>query len=282
MPTLTPQQVEDAARAMPDHTLATSFLAPDARGRVVALILFAYEISRARSVVSEAGLGAIRLQWWRDTIDQIYNGQVVRAQPTAIALAGAVHEASLPRALFDAMIEGYELELQAMPFQTWQQLEHYLDQTHGNLARLSLLAAGLPAITTALDQAARQVGIAWGLAQLVATTPTWLQRRCLWLPHDAIQGLDPEQLFAGQVDGATQGAFAAVIDRIQQARDEASRSLKRAKLGNSFPVLAHACLARDKANRAMPKIGKLWATRANASLLQRQIRMTLAVALERI
>lgn len=282
MPTLTPQQVEDAARAMPDHTLATSFLEPQARARVVLLLLFTHEISRARSVVSEAGLGAIRLQWWRDTIEQIYTGQVLRAQPTAVALAGVIQEAGLPRALFDEMIEGYEKELAAMPFQTWAQLERYLDLTHGNLARLSLLAAGLPAITTVIDLAARQVGVAWGLAHLIATTPSWLDRRGVWLPHDAIKDLDLEQLFAGQVDGATRVALGIVVARLQRARDDAMKSLKQAKLGNCFPVLAHACLARDKASRAIPKPGSAWVTRPNASLLQRQIRITGAVAFEQI
>lgn len=282
MPTLTPQQVEDAARAMPDHTLATSFLEPQARARVVSLLLFAHEISRARSVVSEAGLGAIRLQWWRDTIEQIYAGQVVRAQPTATALASAIHEAGLPRALLDEMIEGYEMELTAMPFQAWAQLERYLDLTHGNLARLSLLAAGLPAITTSIDQAARQVGIAWGLAHLIATLPSWFERRSLWLPLDATEKLDHEALFSGQVNGATRVVLGLVVARLKRARDAANKSLKQAKLGNCFPVLAHACLARDKANRAIPKQGSVWATRPNAGLLQRQFRITGAVAFEQI
>ena len=179
MPTLSPQQVEDAARFMPDRTLATSFLEPDARARVIALILFAYEIARARSVVSEAGLAAIRLQWWRDTIEQIYSGQIVRAQPTAIALAGAIQEANLPQNLFMAMVDGHERELEPFPFAMWQDLESYLDATQGNFIRLSLLASGLPAITTPIDEAARQAGIASGLAHLLRVMPQWSQRRSM-------------------------------------------------------------------------------------------------------
>jgi phytoene/squalene synthetase len=282
MPTLTPDQIEDAARAMPDHTLATSFLEPDARARVMALILFAYEIARARAVVSEAGLAAIRLQWWRDTVDQIYSGKVVRAQPTAIALAGAIKEANLPRNLLDAMIDGHAQELETIPFATWADVETYLDATFGNLNRMSLLASGLPAITRGAEEVARQAGIAWGLAHLLRTTPLWASRRCLWLPTEVCGGLDFESIFAGNVSTALQQLMRAAQNRISGARKHANHALQSANLGSHFPVLAPATLAKRLATQAIPKAGPSWQIRSEVTLLERQIRITAAVALGRI
>ena len=278
MPTLTQEQVEGAARALPDHTLATSFLEPDARARIIALILFSHEISRARAVVSEAGLAAIRLHWWRDTLDQIYAGNVVRAQPIALALAGAVQEANLPRVLLDAMIDGYEQELEAAPFATWADVEVYLDTTYGNLNRLSLLASGVPAINTGAEIAARQAAIAWGFAHLVRVMPQWSQRRCLWLPTEACANLDRESVFAGHVSADLRAILSGVHARIRRARTASNASLQKAKLGSHFPALAHASLAMRLAKAATPKAGPTWKIAPEVTLLERQVRMTLSVA----
>jgi 15-cis-phytoene synthase len=282
MPTLTPEQVEEAARVMPDHTLATSFMAPEARARVIALILFAHELSRARAVVSEAGLAAIRLQWWRDVIDQIYTGQVVRAQPTAIALKSAIDEAKLPRALFDAMVDGYEAELIDAPFASWEDLDAYLDATAGNLIRLSLLASGLTALSTSASQLARYAGIAWGLASLLRATPAWFARRRLWLPQQECADLAREALFAGSVSPDLRAMFIKVQVRIKAARQAANRSIKHASLGDSLPAIAPACLSGRIAVTAIPDIGEVWRVGAEPSLLERQVRITVAVALGRI
>ena len=282
MPTLSPQQVEDAARFMPDRTLATSFLEPEARARVIAIILFAYEIGRARSVVSEAGLAAIRLQWWRDTIEQIYAGHVVRAQPTAIALAGAIQEANLPENLFIAMIDGHEREIETFPFVTWQDLNAYLDLTQGNLIRLSLLASGLPAITTHSDEAARQAGIATGLAHLLRVMPQWSQRRSMWLPMEACDKIDREAVFAGQVSQDLRTLLLSVIEKVSHARERANKSLRHGRIGLHFPALALACLAFRYAKLAIPKSGTSLHVAQDVTLLERQIRITMSIATGKI
>jgi phytoene/squalene synthetase len=282
MPTITAQQVEDAARAMPDHTLAASFLEPDVRARVLALILFHHEVARARSVVSEAGLATIRLHWWRQTIEQIYTVQIVRTQPTALALKGAIEEANLPRHLLDAMIDGYEKQVDVNPFATWGDLESYLDDTFGNLNRLCLLASGLSALTTRADEAARQAGCAWGLSDLMRMTPNWLHRRSLWLPDETFSDLNLEDLFAGHVSASLLTVFGQMRDKIAAASRRANTSLQRAKLGSCFPVLAPACLSKLYANAATPSIGGSWEVKRGPSLLQRQLRITLSVARGRI
>jgi 15-cis-phytoene synthase len=279
---LTPQQIEDAARAMPDHTLATSFLEPEPRARVIALILFAHEIARARAVVSEPGLAAIRLQWWRDTLDQIYSGKIVRAEPTSIALKSVIVEADLPRALFEAMISGHERELDSAPFGSWTELEAYLDATLGNLNRLSLLACGISSLSRSMDDAARHAGVAWGLASLLGALPNWARRRCVWLPTAEMADSDREALFLGQVNLGVHNALLLTCDRITLARTRLNQSLKTAKLGTHFPILAPACLARRYAKVSMPAIGETRAKAGDVSLLMRQIRLTLAVAVGRV
>jgi phytoene/squalene synthetase len=282
MATLTPDLVEDAARTQPDRTLATSFISPEARARVIALILFSHEIGRARAVVSEPGLAAIRLQWWRDTIEQIYAGAAIRAQPVAVALGATIQEAGLPRTYFDAMIDGHELELDTIPFATWADLDAYLDATQGNLNRLSLLASGVASITTPMDQAARQAGIAWGLAALMGAMPQWCLRRCTWLPSEVRDSLELESLYSGQVTSSLTTALVDVLRRIEIARKATNLALASAQVGASFPVLAHACLAQRYGRANLPKANQPWSQPREVSLFERQLRITASVARGRV
>ena len=282
MPALTPDLAEEAARVDPDRTLATSFLTADARARVIALILFHNELARARSVVSEAGLCAIRLQWWRDTIEQIYTGKIVRAQPVAIALAATIEEVALPRALLDAMIDGYSFEIDPDPFQTWQDLERYLDMTHANLNRLSLLASGVTTLTTPLNTAAREAGIAWGLSYVLRETPKWFARRCIPLPLETLNGVDREGLYAGIVSQELRAIMGKMQARIKPARLACNLALGQAEMGQAFPIFASASLSSRYGKDAIPGIGQKWRLPPPPNLLTRQIRLTISIARQRI
>jgi 15-cis-phytoene synthase len=282
MPSLTPDLIEQAARVDPDRTLATSFLGAVQRNRVISLILFAHEIGRARAAVSEPGLAAIRLQWWRDVVEQIYSGTQVRAQPIAIALSQTVQEATLPRIYLDAMIDAHERELDASPFATWAEVEAYLDATHGNLIRLCALACGVATLTKAINDVARHAGLAWGLSRLFVATPQWCTRRATWLPDDARSSLDLEALFAGDVTPELVAILRGVQARVGAAKNDTNKALALANLAEAFPIIAHAGLALPYAKAFMPDPKRGWSQPRDVSLLARQVRMTIAVARGRV
>src|SRR5947208_3175404 len=48
------------------------------RAALWALFAFNHEIAKTREVVSEPTLGLIRLQWWRDALDQLYQGNILQ------------------------------------------------------------------------------------------------------------------------------------------------------------------------------------------------------------
>ena len=90
---MTDQQTKESGRAIRDATaagtlaatlrqhdrdryLTTLFAPSDRRGALIALYSFNFEVAKTREVVREPLLGRIRLQWWRDAIDEIYcNGR---------------------------------------------------------------------------------------------------------------------------------------------------------------------------------------------------------------
>jgi phytoene synthase len=231
---LSPDMIEQAAQVAPDQTLATSFLAPEARAGMIALILFTHEVARARQAVSEPMLAAIRLQWWREALDEIYTGKTVRAQPTAQALAETIRAFNLPRPWFDALVDAFGAEQDDVPFETWAELADHGDQTYGNFNRLALLIAGAPAISAPLDRVARQAGIVWRLCDLMAQWPRWTHRRQLWLPVEAQAGLDREATFAGKTSPALANGLQQAYTRVNKC------PLGTAALAtSSFPLDRH-------------------------------------------
>ena len=79
-----------------DRYLASLFAPEDKRRHLLALYAFSVEISRIASLVHEPPLGEIRLQWWLDTLDGIYDG-VIQAQPVARALGAAIKVGDIPK-----------------------------------------------------------------------------------------------------------------------------------------------------------------------------------------
>ena len=75
------------------------------RADVLALYAYDHELARAAKVSSNSLLAEIRLTWWREVLDQVFDSGPVRRHPTAEALADAVRRHGLPRAPLEAMLD---------------------------------------------------------------------------------------------------------------------------------------------------------------------------------
>jgi 15-cis-phytoene synthase len=206
-----------------DRWLASRFIAdPAARADVVALYALNIELAHIAEAVREPLMGEIRLTWWREAIEALFDGGAPRRHPVVEALALAIARRDLPRAPFEAMIEARFADLADETFADLDAIETYLDGTAGALMGLAAAALGAAA-APAVQPAAR----AWGLAGLA---------RLRRLP--------------GTMEG--QVLRARVDERLAAAR-AAAASLPVA----AFPALAYACLARPyAAGRALSDLEK--------------------------
>jgi phytoene synthase len=97
---------EVVRRHDPDRWLATRFIADKAaRADVIALYAFDHELSNIARMTKEPVMAEIRLTWWTEVLDEIYEGRPVRRHPVALALADIIARHKLPREPFDSMIE---------------------------------------------------------------------------------------------------------------------------------------------------------------------------------
>ena len=151
-----------------DRYFATLFCPAECKSPLLALYAFNIEISTIREMVSEPMIGHMRLQWWRDTIGAVYDGQS-QGHPVAGALADTVASFELSRELFDSMIDGRELDLRDEPRNELTVIESYIDATSSNLVRLALKVLGVRGVET--EQFAHHAGLAWGLAGILRAVP---------------------------------------------------------------------------------------------------------------
>lgn len=125
-------------RVDPDRWLSSRFIGDaQARADVIALYAYDHELARAPKVASNSLLGEIRLTWWREVLDEIYEDRSVRRHPTAQALADVVARRRLPREPLEAMIDARYRELDAAPMSQTEALE-WARESAGRCAELAV------------------------------------------------------------------------------------------------------------------------------------------------
>jgi len=123
-------------RVDPDRWLSSRFVGDAAlRADVIAIYAYDHELARAPKVASNSLLGEIRLTWWREMLDEAYEGRHVRHHPTAQALADVIARRQLPREPLEAMIDARYRELDATPMTDAEALE-WARGTAGEAARV--------------------------------------------------------------------------------------------------------------------------------------------------
>jgi phytoene synthase len=154
-------------RIDPDRWLSSRFIGlPEARADVVAIYAFDNELARAPRVASSALLGEVRLTWWREALEEIFEGRPVRQHPTAQALLRAVERRGLKREALETMIDARYRELDPAPMAEAEALDWARD-TGGLSAKLAVEVLD-PASDAKMALAG---GSAWALGKRLGETP---------------------------------------------------------------------------------------------------------------
>ena len=74
----------------PDRFLAALFAPPERREAFFTLIAFNHELARAREAANHPMAALIRLQWWRDALDEARAGKQARRHEVAAPLHAAI------------------------------------------------------------------------------------------------------------------------------------------------------------------------------------------------
>jgi NADH dehydrogenase [ubiquinone] 1 alpha subcomplex assembly factor 6 len=264
-----------------DRFLTVLFAPADRREDLLALYGFNYEVAKTREVVTEAPLGDIRLQWWRDGIEAIYAGAPPRQHEVMEPLAVAIRGRKLSREHFDRLLEARGFDLVDEPPASLAALETYAEASSARLTWLALEVLGERG--EAARAAGRAVGLAYGLAGLLRAVPFHALAKRLYLPQDlcAQAGLRVErELFELRSTPGLQQVVAQVAAAAARHLAEA-RSLRRSLARAALPALLPAVLAGADLARLRRAGYDPFAPRVAATDPWRSWRLTLAAATAR-
>jgi len=161
----------------------TALFAPEERrDDLFALYAFNYEIARVREITSEAMLGQMRLQWWRDSLEGIYSGGAIRRHEVVEPLATAIRRHNLDRSALERLIDAREADLAAEQPRTLGELIEHCRRTSSDLLLLALDVLG--ARQADADETVKEIGIAYALVGLIRALPFHLRSRRVYLPAD--------------------------------------------------------------------------------------------------
>ena len=209
--------------ADPDRYFATLFAPAALRPYLYAFYAFNAEVARVAETVREPMLGAIRLEWWRETAEGAAKG-MPRNHDVAKGLAALLANRPVALADLEALIGARAFDSSADHFADFAALDAYVDATSGAVMRVAAQILGGRAELT------REAALAFGLTGLLRALPFHNGRHKLYLPLDLLAALHvtPEEFFHLQASDARQ--VAAIRQIALKARDHflAARAAPRA------------------------------------------------------
>lgn len=169
-------------RGDPDRFLAVMAAPVHMRAQLLPLYAFNLEVARAPWVTEEPLIAEMRLQWWRDVVENAASG-AARAHEVAGPLHELIRDFGLPVEVLDRLIAARRWDIHKEPHDGAEALVQYLDDTGAGLMWLAARALGAP---DSSEGAVRAFGWATAAAGYLRAVPELQARGRVPLP----QGMD--------------------------------------------------------------------------------------------
>lgn len=159
-----------------DHFLTTLLLPREARRASFAIRALNAEVAGVRDVVTNKAAGQGRMVFWRQTLNQIYEGEATMGHPVASELRRAIREHGLSKEPLMRLIDSRDTFLDdelKPPFDTMDEVDAYAEQAFSSIHCLVLetLAQKTAGVKGHARHAANQLGKAEGLVTLLRSVP---------------------------------------------------------------------------------------------------------------
>ncbi len=267
------------ARADPDRRMAALFAPAETRARLIALYAFNDQIARVRDKVSEPMLGDLRLAWWREAVDEIYDpARPVRAHEAAVALDAALREAKPPRLWLDRLVNARGRDLDADPFNTVTGLRDYAEQSSATLMRLAVwLSAPEAELSEAAEAAVLHAGTAWALTGLMRAYGAHRAKGRIIIPREALEAreLSAEVLKREEDAEAARHAMRPVLEAATREYAEAKARYSALPIA-AAPALIYAALIPHYLKKMASEDYNPFVEQADLGRLKRQSTLFLA------
>lgn len=221
-------------KADPDRFLSVMAAPPAARAVLFPIYAFNVEVARAPWVTEESMIAEMRLQWWRDALEEIGSVGSVRRHEVVTPLAEVISPVDVP--VLDKLVSARRWDIYKDPFEDETHFRDYLTATSGGLLQVAGRALG----AEGHDPALARFGYAIGLAN-------WF----IAVPELEARGRIPF------VDGREQAVVDLAQEGLQILRETRKQVPPAARAATRSGWLADRTLRSAAANPAIVKDGRL-------------------------
>lgn len=195
---MTPDQYcqDKAASSGSSFYYSFLFLPRPRRRAITALYAFCREVDDVVDDNKTPEVSRIKLQWWKDEVDRLFEGQP--QHPVTQALQSAISEFDLPREYFIEIIDGMEMDLEQHRYATFKELSLYCYRVASVVGLLSAEIFGYRDRHTL--KYARDLGLAFQLTNILRDVGEDARRGRIYLPREDLQrfGVREEDLLQGR------------------------------------------------------------------------------------
>ncbi|BBP01062.1 presqualene diphosphate synthase HpnD [Sulfuriferula nivalis] len=158
------------------------FLPENRRLAITALYAFCREVDDIVDECSDANVALTKLNWWRQEIKDLFQGQP--HHPVSHALVPAIQEFNLPAEQFQEIIDGMEMDLTMHRYEDFKSLRLYCHRVAGVVGELSAIIFGYTERGTL--RYAADLGLAFQLTNIIRDVGEDARRNRIYLPMDEL------------------------------------------------------------------------------------------------
>lgn len=229
-----------AAQSGSSFYYAFLFLPPERRRAITALYAFCREVDDVVDEAHEESVARMKLVWWRTQVADLYEGRT--QHPVMQALAPHIHAFELPQDELLAVIDGMEMDLDQVRYQSWNELERYCWHAAGVVGLLSARIFGQTQEQT--SDYAQKLGLAFQLTNIIRDVGDDARRGRIYLPQDDLDrfGVAPHEILDQQHSERFEALMAFQTERAQDLYRQAMRALPDADRRAQRPGLLMAAI----------------------------------------
>ena len=185
---MTPQQyVQDkAARSGSSFYYAFLFLPPPRRAAITAFYAFCREVDDVVDEITDPGVAATKLQWWRTEVAQAFAG--TPSHPVMHALMPLAADHGIEAGHLHAVIDGCRIDLDQTRFLDYPALQRYCHLVAGVVGEVAANIFGRTEAATV--QYAHRLGLAMQLTNIIRDIGDDARRGRIYLPMSELQRFD--------------------------------------------------------------------------------------------
>jgi phytoene synthase len=199
------------------------FLPEQERYAITALYAFCREVDDVVDECSDIGVARLKLDWWRQEIDRVFDA--APQHPVGQALYAAVRTYGLPHEGFAEIIDGMEMDLDRFSYPDFKALSLYCHRVAGTVGCLSAEIFGYEDRATL--KYAHALGVALQLTNILRDVREDATRGRIYLPRDEMQrfGVSPDEIQLGISSGRAREFLQYQAERIRMYYQQALESL---------------------------------------------------------